>query len=96
MESGDDDGAPGGATERSGVARRVLIWGWVIALVGVAIWTYALFVDGCMPVVDWGTFSPAWIAEMLPNRQAELGLVLSFGGMIPIYYVQIQQLRGRA
>lgn len=96
MEQGPGDETETPTHGGPGNSKRLLIAGWAVAIVGMLLWTYALFIDGGAPVIEWASFSPSWISEMLPNWQAELGLVISFAGMGPIYYVQIQQLRGRA
>ena len=67
--------------------------GWGLTLVGSALWLYGYFMGGSFAVFNWPAISPEWVAPYLPNWQAELGLLLSLLGSIPIYYVQIQTLR---
>lgn len=73
--------------------RRAVILGWSVAIAGMTLWTYGLFAGSVPPVLDWQSFSPVWMAEMVPTRIAEVGLVLSFAGMVPIYYAQFRQRR---
>ena len=37
-------------------------------------------------VLDWAGTTPWWIAEFVPNLEAELGLALSFLALVPIYW----------
>lgn len=65
---------------------KAMIVGWVLSLLGTAIWIYGYFVAGHPAVFNWPAFSPWWIAEFLPNRESELGMVLVFASMIPMYW----------
>lgn len=69
--------------------RLVMVVGWVVSLAGIALWVYGLYVAGHPPLLDWPSFAPSWIADFLPNLESEIGLVLSFAGMIPVYAIQI-------
>ena len=61
--------------------------GWVIYTAGLILWLYGyLFTQNIPPFLDWRNFSPWWIADFIPNVQAELGIALMVVGMIPIYW----------
>ena len=60
--------------------------GWIISSAGTALWVYGYFVAGHPPMIDWQSHTPWWIADYLPNIEAEIGMLLAFGGMIPIYW----------
>jgi len=67
--------------------------GWAATLLGCALWTYGYFVGGSPSIFDWTAIAPHWIAEYLPNWQAEVGLALTLLGSIPVYYAQIKDYR---
>ena len=61
--------------------------GWLIHTAGLILWLYGyLSTQNILPVLDWGNFSPWWIADFIPNVQAELGIALMLVSMIPIYW----------
>ena len=60
--------------------------GWIVSLAGTVLWLYGYFVTGAPPFIDWQAHSPWWIADFLPNREAELGMALIFVAMIPMYW----------
>jgi Ni,Fe-hydrogenase I cytochrome b subunit len=63
-----------------------VIIGWIVMLAGTALWVYGYFVTGHPTVVDWKADTPNWIAEFLPNIESEIGMVLVFIAMVPIYW----------
>jgi hypothetical protein len=65
---------------------KAIISGWLIELLGVAVWLYGYFSIGSPSIVDWHTIAPSWLADWLPNIQSEIGMALMFAGMIPIYW----------
>ena len=65
---------------------RAIVLGWIVSLAGTALWIYGYFITGHPPLIDWQAHAPGWIAEFLPNVESEIGMVLAFGGMIPIYW----------
>jgi hypothetical protein len=65
---------------------KIVAAGWIIQILGMALWTFGYFVGGHPPFVDWPAYAPHWIAEFLPTWQAELGMIVMFVGMIPIYW----------
>ena len=69
--------------------------GWAATLLGCALWTYGYFAGGSRPFIDWLELAPRWIAEYLPNWQAEVGMALALVGSIPLYYAQIRDYRQR-
>jgi hypothetical protein len=65
---------------------KLPIIGWTITLVGSALWLYGYFVTGHASLIAWQTNSPWWIADFLPNIESEIGMVLAFAGMVPMYW----------
>jgi protein-S-isoprenylcysteine O-methyltransferase Ste14 len=70
---------------------KVVITGWIIELVGAALWLYGYFATGNPSLIDWQAITPWWIADCLPNVEAEMGMVLVFAGMLPRYWPARQQ-----
>jgi hypothetical protein len=66
--------------------RLPVIVGWVIQLIGTALWIYEYFVTGHPSLINWHDITPRWFAEWLPNIEAEIGLAFILVGMIPIYW----------
>jgi len=67
---------------------RGMIWGWVITLVGIVVWAYGYFIGGHPPFINWAAYTPHWIAEYMPTAEAEIGILLMFLAMIPMYWPQ--------
>jgi len=67
------------------VTKRVVI-GWAISLAGTALWIFGYFVTGHPSIVNWHAVTPWWIADFLPNIESEIGMVVMFAGMVPIYW----------
>jgi len=65
---------------------KAKIIGWIIELLGTALWVYGFYTVGTPPVFDWPAYTPWWMSEYLPNIQSEAGMLLVFTGMIPIYW----------
>jgi hypothetical protein len=65
---------------------KVVITGWIMSLAGLALWLYGYFSAGHPSLVDWHANSPWWIADYLPNVESEIGIVLMFAALIPIYW----------
>jgi hypothetical protein len=63
-----------------------VIFGWILMLVGTALWVYGYFVIGHTTMINWKADTPNWIAEFLPNIESEIGMVLVFIAMVPIYW----------
>ena len=59
--------------------------GWAIYAIGFAIWLFGYLSAGHAPLFDWNAVTPWWISSFVPNLEAELGMVLMFASMIPIY-----------
>jgi hypothetical protein len=66
--------------------RRPKIIGWLLVLAGTVLWLYGYLRPGTKSFVDWAASTPPWIADYLPSREAELGLILMCIGMIPLYW----------
>jgi hypothetical protein len=67
------------------MAKPVVI-GWIVSLLGTALWVYGYFAAGNRSVVDWHANTPWWIADFLPSIEPEIGLALAIIGMVPIYW----------
>jgi hypothetical protein len=65
---------------------KVALIGWMVSLAGMALWLYGYFAAGNPSFIDWQSSMPWWIADYLPNIESEIGALLAFGGMIPIYW----------
>jgi hypothetical protein len=66
--------------------KKLAVAGWIMSLAGTALWAYGYFSTGTPPFFNWDAVSPWWIAEWLPNSESEIGSLLTFVGMIPIYW----------
>ena len=72
------------AEDRGGVRlSRAKRFGWAIYAAGFAIWLFGYLSAGHAPLFHWDTATPWWISSFVPNFEAELGLALSFAGMLP-------------
>ena len=69
-------------TRHGGIA----IIGWIVSLAGTALWLYGYFATGNRSLIDWHAHTPWWVADFLPNIESEIGMVLAFAGMLPIYW----------
>jgi hypothetical protein len=65
---------------------KVVIIGWIISLAGLALWLYGYFVTGHPSLIDWHANAPWWIADYLPNIEAEVGMTLMLIAMVPMYW----------
>ena len=59
--------------------------GYAIYGVGFAIWLFGYLSAGHAPLFDLNAITPWRISSFVPNLEAELGMVLMFASMIPIY-----------
>jgi hypothetical protein len=59
--------------------------GWGIYAVGLVLWLFGYLSAGHAPAFDWKMVTPWWISSFVPNLEAELGVALTVGSMIPIY-----------
>ena len=62
-----------------------MIAGWTLSLLGTIVWIYGYFVPGHPPLIDWSQAAPWWIADFLPNMEAELGAALMILALAPMY-----------
>lgn len=65
---------------------KAVIAGWVMGLAGTVLWIYGYFAKGHPALIDWAGRTPWWIADYLPNIESEIGMVLVFAAMIPLYW----------
>ena len=67
---------------------RLKMLGWVVSIVGAALYVYGYFATGTTSMVNWSLYIPEWSVEFVPNLEAEIGLALSILGAIPLYYAE--------
>ena len=65
---------------------KSVISGWIISLVGMALWLYGYYATGNPSIIVWHTYTPWWIADFLSNVEFEIGMVLVCAGMVLIYW----------
>jgi hypothetical protein len=65
---------------------KPVVAGSALQLIGIALSVYGYFATGHPSLVDWRAMTPWWFADWLPNIEAEIGMVLIFAGMIPLYW----------
>jgi hypothetical protein len=65
---------------------KFAVVGWLMMIAGTALWLYGYLASGHPPLIDWNSSTPWWIADYLPNSEAEAGMALVFASMIPIYW----------
>ena len=65
---------------------KTKIIGYLISTAGTILWIYGYFAAGDPSLIDWHARVRGWIATFLPNRQSEIGMVLTFVAVIPIYW----------
>ena len=70
---------------------KISLLGWIAFVAGCAIWLWGYLTIGHPPFIDWQSKTPWWIADYLPNREAELGLLLCIVSMIPMYWPTTKQ-----
>jgi hypothetical protein len=68
------------------VVRKQAIAGWLISLAGTVLWLYGYYATGHAAFVDWQIHTPWWIADFLPNREAEIGMALICVGTAVTYW----------
>lgn len=65
---------------------KTAITGWVLSLVGIALYLYGYFLPGHPALVNWRGYFPGWLADYIPNIEAESGLILMIVAMVPLYW----------
>ena len=65
---------------------KVAIIGWIVSLVGTAVWLYGYYMTGNPSLIDWHAHTPWWIADFLPNIKSEIGMGLVCASMVLIYW----------
>jgi hypothetical protein len=66
--------------------KKIAALGWIIELVGSALWLYGYFSSGSPSLIDWHASTPWWIADFLPNVESEVAMVLVLIGMVLTYW----------
>jgi hypothetical protein len=74
-----------GAGDVGGKMSNAKSIGWTIYAAGLVIWLFGYLSTGHVSAFDWKMATPWWVSSFVPNLEAELGLALMFGSMIPIY-----------
>jgi hypothetical protein len=65
---------------------KAVIIGWMVELMGTALWVYGYFVTGNPSLINWHAYTPWWIANYFMNIESEIGIALVFAGMVPLYW----------
>ena len=58
--------------------------GWIACIVGSVLWLYGYMVPGTTALIDWPNISPTWISMFMPNLEAEMGMLVTCVGMVPV------------
>ena len=66
--------------------RKSTIAGWAISLAGTALWLYGYYATGHSSFIDWPVYTSRWIADLLPNSEAEIGMALICVGTTLTYW----------
>ena len=78
--------------EGSGGLMGILsIVGWIGYVAGGLLWLYGYLVTGTKALVDWASISPTWVAEFMPNLEAELGMLVMCIFMVPVFWNAVKQ-----
>ena len=67
----------------------IVVWGGYI--VGGLLWLYGYLVTGTKALVDWASLSPTWVAEFMPNLEAEMGMLVMCIAMVPLFWNAVKQ-----
>ena len=62
--------------------------GWILQLIGLAVWLFGYFIGGHANLINWNAFAPWWIANFLPNIESEIGIALMLVSLVPMYWPQ--------
>jgi hypothetical protein len=65
---------------------RLKIVGWTLSIAGLIVWLYGYLTTGHPTLIAWRASAPWWIADYLPNLEAEIGVALMCVGMVPLYW----------
>jgi hypothetical protein len=79
-------GGDGGTKPGWGRMANAKSIGWAIYAAGFVMWLFGYLSAGHASIFHWDAVTPWWISGFVPNLEAELGFVLMFASMIPIYW----------
>lgn len=65
---------------------QVNLAGWILMAAGLALWLYGYWATGHTALIDWASLTPSWIADFLPDAEAEAGMGLMIVAVIPAYW----------
>ena len=65
---------------------KTAVLGWIVFAVGCVIWLYGYLAGAHPSIIDWHARTPWWIADYLPNLESELGMLLCFVSLVPMYW----------
>jgi len=65
---------------------KTVIISYIVMVVGSVLWLYGYFTTGDPPLIDWRAYTPWFIADLMPNIEAEIGMALVFGSMVALYW----------
>jgi heme/copper-type cytochrome/quinol oxidase subunit 1 len=72
--------------KRESRVTKIAIIAWIISFAGMALWLYGYFTAGNPSLIDWHAYTPWWIADFLPNIEAEIGMALACVGTVLGYW----------
>ena len=72
--------------KRESRVNKITIVAWIISFVGMALWLYGYFAAGHPSLIDWHAYTPWWVADFLPNIEAEIGMALASVGTVLVYW----------
>ena len=58
----------------------------LLSIAGETRWIYGYVAAGAPPMIDWSARAPWWIADFMPNKQAEINTALICLAQLPTYW----------
>jgi hypothetical protein len=77
--------------QRESRQSRILLLGRFVSLLGTILWVYGYFKNEGTPLIDWRVYSPWWVADFLPNVEAEIGMALMCAGTTISLYCALKR-----
>ncbi len=63
----------------------IKVLAWTATIAGSALYLFGYFGEPGQTLINWANLAPSWIAEFLPNRAAEYGVVIYLAGNALMY-----------
>jgi hypothetical protein len=70
----------------TGTRAKGQLAGWALSIAGFALWGYGYLTLGHSPIMNWPALVPGWLAETMPNLEAEAGMTLLILGSLPVHW----------